>query len=99
MWKPITRNEFEELYRQKEQELSSEERQVFERFKVPIETALIRRSASAGVEAVFVVARCPGGVLYFDDVEYGFNVSPIDERNSITQPGGSQFTLSEAVSC
>ena len=37
--------------------------------------------------------------MYFDDVEYGFNVSSVDEADMILQPGGSQYTLAEAVEC
>ena len=35
---------------------------------------------------------------YFDDVEYGFNFSPIDHSGKILHPGGSQMNLADAVS-
>jgi hypothetical protein len=35
--------------------------------------------------------------LYFDDVEYGFNISSVDKSGRILTPGGSQNTLKEAV--
>lgn len=98
MWQPITQQEFESLYREQVAELSAEERDAFNRFRTPLTKATIRRSNSAGDEKVFMVARNDDGVLYFDDVEYGFNISTVDENNVILQPGGSQFSLAEAVS-
>ena len=99
MWKAISRQEFDDLLVEQMKDLSKEARSAFQRFAVPVGTATIVRSEKAGAETVFVVARCPGGVLYFDDVEYGFNVSSVDEADMILQPGGSQYTLAEAVEC
>ena len=97
MWQPISQKGFEALYHEQELELSTEERDAFDHFRTPISRAVIRRSVSAGDEEVFVVARCERGVLYFDDVEYGFNISTTDENGVILQPGGSQYSLAEAV--
>ncbi|MGE3164699.1 MAG: hypothetical protein AB7O52_07325 [Planctomycetota bacterium] len=98
-WKAITREEFDELFSKQLGELSPEARAAFDRFSVPVQTARIVRSEQGGEEEVFVVARCPGGVLYFDDVECGFNVGSVDTQDLIVDPGGSQFTLTEAVEC
>jgi hypothetical protein len=46
---------------------------------------------------VLVVAQANDGVLYFDDVEFGFNISPVDQSGRILTPGGSQNTLKAAV--
>lgn len=97
MWQAISQEEFHTLLREQQAELTSEERAALDRYSVPVEKANIIRSERAGIENVFVVARSDEGVLYFDDIEYGFNVSPVDENNLITHPGGSQYTLSEAV--
>ena len=97
MWQPITRSEFDALFDEQQTQLSPDERQAFDQYRVPLQTAGIRRSKMYGIERVHVVARSGPGVLYFDDVEYGFNVSEVDSQNIILQPGGSQFTLSEAV--
>ena len=50
-----------------------------------------------GDERVFVVAKMGDSVLYFDDVEYGFNSSTIDAAGRVLTPGGSQNTLGEAI--
>ena len=42
-----------------------------------------------GDEHVLVVAQTDSGVLYFDDFEYGFNISGVDESGRIVAPGGS----------
>ncbi len=96
-WHPITDEEFSKLFDEQYSELNNGERSVFDRYRVPHWKALIRRSQEAGDEEVFVVAQAEDGVLYFDDVEYGFNISGIDNTGRILMPGGSQNTLKEAV--
>ncbi len=96
-WKPIADAEFSEFFRLQYGELTPDQRKTFEIFRVPFWKALIRRSDMYGDEAVFVVCQKNDGVLYFDDVEYGFNISTIDSEGRILQPGGSTYTLKEAV--
>lgn len=97
-WAPITDEEFNSLFNLQYAEFNDNERAAFNTYRVCPWKAIIRRSEVAGDEAVFVVAELPGGVvLYFDDVEYGFNLSLIDTAGRITNPGGSQCTLKDAV--
>ena len=98
MWQPIGQEDFDDLVKQQEASLTAEERSAFNEFRVPRSTATIRRTEIAGDEKVFVIAVTPKGVLYFDDVEYGFNLSPIDDANRLTDPGGNQCDLAEAIS-
>ena len=75
-WSPITDDEFNSLFDSQYHELNDSERAAFNAFRVRPWKATIRRSEMAGDEAVFVVAELPAGcALYFDDVEFGFNVS------------------------
>ncbi|HNO80473.1 MAG TPA: hypothetical protein PKN33_20690 [Phycisphaerae bacterium] len=97
-WRPITTQEFWELFEKQYEELDKTSREIFENYRVPFWRATIRRSMSAGDESVIVVSQLKDGVLYFDDVEYGFNIGVIDETGRITNPGGSQYTLQEAIS-
>ena len=97
MWQPVSRREFEELYETQRRQLSAELRDVFDRFAVPVTTAIIRRTEVAGDEFVFVVAKTPRGVLYYDDVEIGFEFSPVDRDGRITGPVCSQSMLADAV--
>ena len=97
-WKPISAVEFSQLFEAQVAELSNRQKEIFARFSVTPWRATIRRSESAGDEFVYVVAEYDDEVLYFDDVEYGFNISQISKDGRILDPGGSQNTLSEAVS-
>ena len=96
-WKPITDSEFAELFRVQYAELNKSQRNTFDQFRIPFWKATIRRSEMNGDETVFVVLQKDDGVLYFDDVEYGFNISIVDTTGRILEPGGSQNTLKEAI--
>jgi hypothetical protein len=96
-WKPITDSEFNNLFQSQYAELDSTQKNKFNRFRVPFWKARIRRGKSNTHEFVFVVAQNTNGVLYFDDVEYGFNISMVDPDGRITTPGGSQNTSKESI--
>jgi hypothetical protein len=96
-WQQISDDEFSQLFAEQYAELDSDERKLLDQYRVGPCKAVVRRSEEAGDEPVFVVARTKDGVLYFDDVEYGFNIAGIDETNRITTPGGSQNTLKQAI--
>ncbi len=97
LWRPITDDEFSQLFVDQYGELTSEERDLFDQYRVSPWKAVIRRTEDAGDEQVFVVAQVNDGGLYFDDVEYGFNISCIDKTGRIMTPGGSQNSLKDAV--
>lgn len=97
MWQPLSLDEFEAMYCQQQAELQPDLLGALLRFRVPVCRATIRRSAEAGDESVFVVAKTKYGVLYYDDVENGFNFSPVDADDRLLRPGGSQMDLSDAV--
>ena len=94
-WRPITESEFEELLSSQLAELLPEEREKLTAWRSPTRKVRIRRSRAAGDEYVYVIAEVEGSVLYFDDVEYGWNASPLTEDGYIATPGGSQATLHE----
>jgi hypothetical protein len=96
-WKPITDSEFDELFKVQYAELNEAQKNAFDHFRVPFWKATIRRSEMYGDETVFVVAQKEDGVIYFDDVENGFNISIVDSARRILNPGGSQDTLEELV--
>ncbi len=89
-WKPISATEFRELFESQYRELTREQRRVFDRYKVDFWKALFRRSGTPEDDEddeVFVVAQNNDGVLYFGDVEYGFNISRIDDAGRMLGPG------------
>ena len=96
-WNPISDQDFAKLFDEQYAELDQSQRASFERFRVRPWKATIHRFDEAETEFVYVVAQSKDGVLYFDDVEYGFNISAIDSSGTILQPGGNQNTLREAI--
>ncbi len=96
-WKPITDSEFDDLFSAEYAELDEAQRKIFEQFRIPFWKATIRRSEMYGDEVAFIVSQKDDGVLYFDDVEYGFNISTVDNEGKILDPGGSTYTLQEAI--
>ncbi|HEX5242287.1 MAG TPA: hypothetical protein VFW23_03415 [Tepidisphaeraceae bacterium] len=97
MWKPITRAEFEHLLAEERLNLVNSALRALDRFAVPLSMAKIRRSELYGDEDVFVVAESPNGVIYFDDVEWGFEFSPLDIHGCIESRGASQMNLVDVV--
>ena len=97
LWQPISDDEFYQLFRTQYEELDETERRIFEKYRVDFWKATIRRSEMYGDEHVNVVAQNENGVLYFDDVEYGFDLSTVDNEGVILTPGGSQASLKEAI--
>src|SRR4051794_35427073 len=96
-WNPISDDDFFTLFAEQYDELSSDQRELFDQYRVSPWKAVIRRSEEAGDECVFVVAQSNDGVLYFDDVKYEFNFSAIDKPGPITNRGGSQNPQKGAV--
>jgi hypothetical protein len=96
-WHPITDDEFRKLFAEQYDELDSNNRSLFDQHRVSLPKATIRRTEEAGDESVFVVAQLKDWVLYYDDVEDGFEFSDIDNTGRILSPRCSQNTLKEAV--
>ena len=64
---------------------------VFERYKVVPYLADMDRLGA--IETVFVVAKPGGVVLYYEDVEEGFNISSLLADGAIASPGYEQWAL------
>jgi len=94
-WSPISESELKELIQAQLLECSADQKVVFEKYRVPLQKAQIVRSGN--VEEVFVVAKKGSEVMYFEDVEEGFNFSPISERGEILKPGWNQDELKYAL--
>jgi hypothetical protein len=93
-WRPIRREEFDSLVAEQEMALDGSQRAMLDACRVEPWQAVIRRSEQGGDERVWVIAERQGQVLYFDDVEWGWNFSEIDEEGRILRPGGGQGELS-----
>lgn len=94
-WRPISKEELEDLITEQLSECTPEMRRVFAACRTPLRRAPIERGR--GIEEVFVVATLPNGAMYYDDVEEGFEVSPLRPDGSIATPGCSQLRLTHAL--
>lgn len=94
-WQPVTVEELDALMAAQLAECSPEQHQLFKRFKVdPYRVPIDRQGVT---EAVFVVAKAGDMVLYYEDVEEGFNISPLSHDGSIATPGYEQWELRHAL--
>jgi hypothetical protein len=92
-WRPITRDEFDDLVAEQVAALDPGQRTALDTSRVEPRQAIIRRSEEAGDERVWVIAERQGQVLYFDDVEWGWNWSEVCREDRILRPGGGQGEL------
>lgn len=93
-WRPIERGEFDSLVAEQEAALDCDQKAILDACRVEPWQAIIHRSEQAGDERVWVIAQRRGRVLYFDDVEWGWNCSEVDEEGRVLRPGGGQGELS-----
>lgn len=93
-WRPIGREDFDSLVAEQEEALNRSQKAILDACRVEPWQAIIRRSEQAGDEMVWVIAKREGQVLYFDDVEWGWNFSKVDEQGRVLQPGGGQSEFS-----
>lgn len=90
-WRPISKEELEDLINEQLSECTPEMKRVFATCRTPLRRVPIERGGV--VEEVFVVATLPNGAMYYDDVEEGFEVSPLRPDGGIATPGCSQLRL------
>jgi hypothetical protein len=94
-WQPVTAEELEALVVAQLADCSPEQQQLFERCKVTPRLVPIDRYGH--IESVFVVAQAGNLVLYYEDVEEGFNISPLSQDGAIASPGYEQWELCHAL--
>lgn len=88
-----TRDEFDSLVAAQAASLDADQETILETYRVVPWQAIMRRSEQMRYEAVWVLAEREGQVLYFDDVEWGWNLSEVDDSGRILRPGGGQCEL------
>jgi len=94
-WQPST---IEEVQRNVERDLKTcdaERDAIFARYAIePYIASIVRNGAN---ESVVVIARKENEVIYWEDVEEGFNVSPIDSDGLILEHWCNQDELGLAL--
>ena len=94
-WKPASIKEVKEILQKDLSDCDQEQLAVFNEFAVePIAVPIVRYGQT---ESVIVVARRNNEVIYWEDVECGFNVSPIDENGIILEHWCNQDELRWAL--
>jgi hypothetical protein len=93
-WQPASKNEVEELLRQEIARLHPLHRERFQSMRVPLRQAPIADSAG---ESAFIVAELEGQVIYYEDVEEGFELIALNGRGEIPSRGYSQDPLSAVM--
>lgn len=96
-WRPITREEFDVLVAEQMAALDPGQSVTLNTSRIDPRQAIIRRSDTAGDERVWIIAERQSQVLYFDDVEWGWNWSEVNQENRILRPGGGQGELKDVL--
>jgi hypothetical protein len=94
-WKPATREYVAQLLAAQLQRLSPAQRDRWGVMAVPFRAVPI--SAEPG-QVVHVVAEIRGQVIYFEDVEEGWNVAPLTAKGEIASRGFEQDDLVRLLS-
>lgn len=95
MWQPISLAALQELVAKELQRCSQKQKEAFARFRVPFYQVPIHRFGNH--ESVWVVAKLPSGLLYYEDVEEGFELGVLDEDGELQDHGCNQYDLSHIL--
>ena len=91
MWQPISESELKALLDRELNNCSAEQQAKFTQYRVSPYKVPIHRLGS--LEQVFVVAELPTGVVYYEDVEEGFEFDRLGPDGAITTQGCNQYEL------
>ena len=94
-WTPATVDAVREIVEQDLSRCDAVQREVFARYAVAPYAAPIRRYGK--METVVVVARQANEVIYWEDVEEGFNVSPVAPDGRVLNHWCNQDELGVAL--
>lgn len=94
-WSPATADEVASIVERQLQGCPANLATLFASIRTPLRAVPIERFG--GIESVFVVAEHKGVAVYYEDVEEGFNLSPLAADGSIARPGHEQWNLHHAL--
>lgn len=90
-WRPATESDVQNIMIEDQRLFTDEQRELFDKYSVSLERVQIRRFNK--LENAFIVAKKGPSVLYYEDVEEGFNVSHRLIKGIIEDSGCEQDTL------
>lgn len=94
-WQPATAEQVAAYVERDLEECSYAQATRFAGIRTPLRAVPIRRGDAT--DSVFVVAEENGIVVYYDDVEEGFNISRLAADGAIATPGNEQWRLQHAL--
>ena len=94
-WEPITEAELEALIEEQLADCTPEQKSIFENYRVPLQKRSIVRNGKE--ERLFVVGIKDNEAMYYEDVEEGFNYSPLNKDGSIKEHWCNQDELKIAL--
>ncbi|QIL90512.1 hypothetical protein GNX18_12655 [Microbulbifer sp. SH-1] len=94
-WQPITEAELEKVIELQCSDLDQGDLEYFESIRVPLTYIKIERWGNS--ELVFMVAKSGSSVVYYEDIEEGFEISGLNEEGVVIGSSKNQFTLEHVV--
>ncbi len=91
----MTQAQVEQIIRTELADCEPQQRETFERYRVSLRRAPIMRYGRS--EYVFIVAQRGNEVMYYEDVEGGFNFSPLGQDGQVLQHWCDQDELKFAL--
>jgi len=95
MFEPITEKELTNLIEEQKSLLNEKELSFFNFIEVLLEKTKIDRFGA--IESVFIVAKYGCKIIFYEDVEEGFEITEIDGSGVIKNYGASQFELEHII--
>lgn len=96
MWQPITESELLALLEHELSNCTIEQHNLFSTYRVEPYKVPIHRLGE--LEEVFVVAELPLGVVYYEDIEEGFEFDSLGSDGAIPKQGCNQYELRHVLS-
>ena len=94
-WQPITVAELEAIVAKQLGDCLPQQQAAFAKYRVPFYPVALARFGA--IESALVVAALPRGLLYFEDVEEGFEVGIPDAEGVLPNQGCNQLELCHAL--
>ena len=94
-WQPITVSELEAIVAKQLLACSLKQQAAFAAYRVPFYPVPLSRLGS--IESALVVAELPTGLLYFEDVEEGFEIGTLDSSGVLPDQGCNQLDLTHVL--
>ena len=94
-WEPITKDELEKEIEAQCSQLSQAELSYFRNIRVPLRPVKIDRWGK--LEEVFIIAETGGLIVFYEDIEEGFEITKLNQKNAISEYGANQYTIQHVV--